>query len=90
MVDWSAGCYMWLVPQAGTHELLWLIGFQSLGWVQRMSVGLVIALIVRPPHGVDPMTVGLSAGFVFGLLGKLCAAFIAGLSGGEIATKHTQ
>ena len=35
------------------------------------------------------MTVGLSIGFNLGLIGKLCTAFIAGLSSGEIPTKNT-
>ena len=35
------------------------------------------------------MTVGLSIGCNLGLIGKLCTAFIAGLSSGEIPTKNT-
>ena len=90
------GLLMWLVPRAGTGRTGFGVGlgFIIVSWlgVRLMSAGLVISLIVAlgpPSPEINPMSVGLAAGFSFGFIYKLCAAFSAGLSSGEISTKNT-
>jgi eukaryotic-like serine/threonine-protein kinase len=90
------GLLMWFAPTAGTGLTGFGVGlsFIIVSWlgVRLMSVGLVASLIIPlgpPSPEVNQMAVGLAVGFSFGLIYKLCAAFIAGLASGKISTKNT-
>jgi eukaryotic-like serine/threonine-protein kinase len=89
------GFMIWLLPKTGTGLAGFGVGL-SIIIVSWLGVGLSIVLVLwligelgPPSPEINPMSVGLAVGFSFGFIGKLFAAFIAGLSSGEISTKTT-